>query len=116
VATSSPTSQRGNLTGACGSGVIAGLPASGRAVVIRMLLGPPSSATARSAMSLGRALPCQPFSSSISGTPLPLMVLARMTVGWSGHDLARVSASSIAEMSWPSMTRGWAPKASTRRA
>ena len=34
-----------------------------------------------SAMSGGRALPCQPFLSSIWGTPLALIVLASSTVG-----------------------------------
>ncbi len=48
-----------------------------------MLRSPPSSAMACSAMSLGSALPCQPFLFSISGKPLPLIVLAMISVGWS---------------------------------
>ena len=43
---------------------------------------PPSSAIARSAMSGGNGLPCQPFLFSTSEKPLPLIVLARITVGW----------------------------------
>ena len=56
------------------------VPAAGRGHV--RLRTPPSSAIARSAMSGGNGLPCQPSLFSTSENPLPLMVLARITVGW----------------------------------
>ena len=59
---------------------------------------------ARSAVSAGSALPCQPFLSSSSGTPLALTVRARITLGRSGSDRASLSARSMAARSWPSMT------------
>jgi hypothetical protein len=42
---------------------------------------PPSSLIARSAMSGGSVFPCQPSLFSISEKPLPLIVLAMITVG-----------------------------------
>jgi hypothetical protein len=69
---------------------------------------------ARAAMSGVNALPCQSFLSSNSGTPLAFTVPAKIMLGRSGSDLASVSARSMAARSWPSMTIGRAPKASTR--
>src|SRR5216684_7960393 len=60
---------------------ISGVVDSGLAVLTLRCRIPPSSLIARSAMSGGSALPCQPSLFSISGKPLPLMVLAKTTVG-----------------------------------
>ena len=60
---------------------------------------PPSSLIARSAMSGGSALPCQPSLFSISENPLPLIVLAMITVGFSVFDSASPKARSIAARS-----------------
>lgn len=65
--------QVGRVNFAFGPRVQAGVPGSGWDVVTCRSLRPPRAATACSAMSGGSALPCQPFLSSISGTPLPLM-------------------------------------------
>ena len=79
---------------------------------------PPSSAIARSAMSGGNGLPCQSGLSSTSENPLPLTVLARITVGFVPLALSAASASawSISARSCPSMTSTWAPNAAARRA
>ncbi len=95
-------------TGGCAT--VVGLPGTGpgsagagfgpRSTWLRT---PPSSAMARSAMSAGNGLPCQPFLFSTSEKPLPLMVLARITVGWlPAVSAATVIALSMAARSWPS--------------
>ena len=72
---------------------------------------------ARSAMSAGNGLPCQPFLSSTSEKPLPLMVLARITVGRPpAVSPASVIALSMAARSCPSTVSTRAPNASIRRA
>ena len=76
---------------------------------------PPSSLIARSAMSGGNAFPCQPSLFSISVKPLPLMVLAMITVGLPVLDSASPKARSMAAMSCPSITIGKQPNDSTRR-
>ncbi len=70
---------------------------------------------ARSAMSGGSALPCQPSLFSISENPLPLMVLAMMIVGLPVLDSELPKARSMAACSWPSMTIGTQPNDSARR-
>src|SRR5216683_1002750 len=70
----------GRVTGASVC-LMAGTVASGLAVFTLRWRIPPSSLIARSAMSGGRALPCQPSLFSISEKPLPLTVLAMITVG-----------------------------------
>ena len=76
---------------------------------------PPSSLMARSAMSGGSTLPCQPSLFSISEKPLPLIVLAMITVGLPVADSACPYARSTAVTSCPSITIGKHPNASTRR-
>ena len=72
---------------------------------------------ARSAMSAGKGLPCQPFLSSTSENPRPLMVRASTTVGWlPAVSPAVARAWSISARSCPSMVRTRAPNAAARRA
>ena len=70
----------GRVVGLSGTGP--GSAGSGRGPRSTRLRTPPSSAIACSAMSGGNGLPCQPSLFSTSENPLPLMVLARITVGW----------------------------------
>ncbi len=116
VATFAPSCQLGRVNAAVGSAVMAGLPSAGGRLLTLMSLGPPRAAMARSAMSGGNALPCQPFLSSISGTPLALIVRARITVGCSPPSAAVAMARSMAAGSWPSTTRDRQPNACTRAA
>ena len=76
---------------------------------------PPSSLIARSAMSGGSALPCHPSLFSISEKPLPLTVRAMITVGLPVLEMASPNARSMLPRSWPSITMGKHPNASTRR-
>ena len=69
---------------------------------------------ARSAMSGGSALPCQPSLLAISLKPLPLTVRAMITVGLPVASRAAPRALSIAAGSWPSITTAVQPNASTR--
>jgi len=58
----------------------------------------PHEAIALSIWSRLRALPCQPFLSSTSGTPLPLIVAARIIVGVPSTCAADANASTTAGM------------------
>ena len=72
---------------------------------------------ARAAMSGGNGWPCQPFLFSTSENPRPLMVRARITVGWLPvRSVAVAIASSISARSWPLTVSTRAPNASARRA
>ena len=114
VATFMPISYLGSETG-WRSAVATAAGRAGRAGVATVWsVTPPSARTAFSATSSGSGLPCQPFLSSTSGTPLPLMVRARMTVGTCDRS-ASAKASSICSGSWPSITTALQPNDSTRR-
>ena len=72
---------------------------------------------ARLAMSGGKGRPCQPSLFSTSENPRPLMVRARITVGWPPlPSSAVVNASSISPRSWPLISSTRAPNAEARRA
>ena len=60
-------------------------------------------------------MPCQPFRSSMKETPLPLIVLARMTVGSPFFPIP-ASASRIFPVLWPSTTTASHPNARNLRA
>ena len=96
--------------GKTGSGLAgrraAGAPRSGFCVLTLRFLIPPSSLIARSAMSGGSGLPCQPSLFSISENPLPLTVLAMMMVGLSVFESASPNALSTEARSCPSITIG----------
>ena len=81
VATFMPISYLGSVTSCrCRSGAAAGRDGRG-GVATRMSVTPPSASIAASPALVSSGLPCQPGVSSTSGTPLPLTVLARITVG-----------------------------------
>ena len=106
-----------SLIGAVVAEIAAGSAGAGLGPRSTRLRTPPSSAIARSAMSCGNGLPCQPFLFSTSEKPRPLIVLARITVGWLlAGSVATVIALSTAARSCPSTLSTRAPNASIRRA